>query len=59
MALNLKHIDINSLKHYLINLGLSVFGPYGACVALGASVTKEWFDNQSYGHWCWLDLLVV
>lgn len=26
-------------------------------VAIGAALTKEWYDKQSYGHWCWLDLL--
>lgn len=26
-------------------------------VAVGAALTKEWYDKKSYGHWCWLDLL--
>lgn len=53
----MKHIDTNTLKHLGITFGLSLIGGiYGACAAAGASVTKEWCDKQSYGHWCWVDL---
>ena len=52
------HIDRNSLKHFLVCFALTILlGVYGACAAAGASVTKEWFDRKSYGHWCWFDLL--
>lgn len=51
------HIDKNSLKHFTVCFLLSSVGAYGMSVAIGASVTKEWYDKQSYGHWCWWDLL--
>ena len=51
------HIDKNSLKHVFVCFILSLIGAYGMCVAIGAALTKEWYDKQSYGHWCWWDLL--
>lgn len=51
------HIDKNSLKHFSVCFLLSLVGAYGMSVAIGAALTKEWYDKQSYGHWCWLDLL--
>ena len=51
------HIDRNSLKHFTVCFLLSLVGAYGMCVAIGAALTKEWYDKRSYGHWCWLDLL--
>ena len=51
------HIDKNSLKHFSVCFLLSLIGAYGMSAALGASLTKEWYDKKSYGHWCWLDLL--
>jgi uncharacterized protein YfiM (DUF2279 family) len=51
------HIDKNSLKHFTVCFILSLIGAYGMSVAIGASLTKEWYDKRSYGHWCWLDLL--
>lgn len=51
------HIDKNSLKHFTICFLLSLIGAYGMSVAIGAAVTKEWYDKKSYGHWCWFDLL--
>ena len=50
------HIDKNSIKHFSVCFILSLVGAYGASVALGASLTKEWYDKKSYGHWCWFDL---
>lgn len=60
----MKHVDINSLKHFLVTFALSfALGTFGAGVATGASITKEFCDNKyklpwekSDGHWCWLDL---
>lgn len=52
------HIDKNSIKHFAINYTLAAAGGlYGASAAAGASVTKEWFDKESYGHWCWWDII--
>lgn len=51
------HIDKNSLKHFAVCFLLSLVGAYGMSVAIGAALTKEWYDKKSYGHWCWLDLL--
>lgn len=51
------HIDKNSLKHFLVCFFLSLCGLYGVCAAIGAALTKEWYDKKSYGHWCRLDLL--
>ena len=51
------HIDKNSLKHFGVCFILSLCGLYGVCIAMGAALTKEYYDKQSYGHWCWLDLL--
>lgn len=51
------HIDRNSIKHFLVCFLLSLIGAYGACAALGASLTKEWYDKKSYGHFCLWDLL--
>ena len=51
------HIDKNSIKHVFVCFLLSLVGVYGMCVAVGAAITKEYCDKQSYGHWCWFDLL--
>jgi uncharacterized protein YfiM (DUF2279 family) len=51
------HIDKNSLKHFGVCFILSLCGLYGVCGAMGAALTKEWYDKKSYGHWCWIDLL--
>lgn len=51
------HIDKNSIKHFTVCFIISLVGAYGMSVAIGASLTKEWYDKQSYGHCCWLDLL--
>ena len=51
------HIDKNSLKHFGVCFILSLIGAYGIGVAIGAALTKEYCDKQSYGHWCWFDLL--
>lgn len=51
------HIDKNSIKHFFVCFLLSLIGAYGMSVAIGAALTKEWYDKQSYGHWCWFDLL--
>ena len=50
------HIDKNSIKHFGVCFIFSLCGLYGVCIAMGAALTKEWYDKQSYGHWCWLDL---
>lgn len=51
------HIDKNSIKHFGICYLLSLEGEHGVCVAIGASLTKEYYDKKTYGHWCWLDIL--
>lgn len=51
------HIDKNSIKHVFVCFLLSLVGAYGMCVAIGAALTKEYCDKQSYGHWCWWDIL--
>lgn len=51
------HIDKNSLKHFSVCFLLSLIGAYGMSIAIGAALTKEWYDKKSYGHWCWFDLL--
>ena len=51
------HIDKNSIKHFGACFLLSLCGLYGVCTALGAALTKEYCDKQSYGHWCWWDIL--
>lgn len=51
------HIDKNSIKHFGVCFLLSLCGLYGVCIALGAALTKEYCDKQSYGHWCWWDIL--
>lgn len=51
------HIDKKSIKHFSVCFLLSLVGAYGASAALGASLTKEWYDKKSHGHWCWFDLL--
>lgn len=53
----MKHVDKNSLKHLAVCLLISLAGLYGVTCAVGAALTKEWCDRQSYGHWCWMDLL--
>lgn len=50
------HIDKNSIKHFIVCFLLSIVGAYGTAFALGGSFCKEWYDKQSYGHWCWWDL---
>lgn len=52
----MKHVDKNSLKHFGVCFLLSLLGLYGVAAAIGASLTKEWYDKLSYGHWCWIDL---
>ena len=52
----MKHVDKNSLKHFGVCLLLSLIGAYGVAAAIGASLTKEYYDKKSYGHWCWMDL---
>lgn len=54
--MKINHIDKNSLKHFGVCFLLSLLGLYGVAAAVGASLTKEWYDKQSYGHWCWVDL---
>ena len=51
------HIDKNSIKHFSVCFLLSLIGAYGMSVAIGAAITKEYCDKQSYGHWCWWDIL--
>lgn len=51
------HIDKNSLKHFGICYLLSLEGEHGVCIAIGASLTKEYYDEKTYGHWCWFDIL--
>lgn len=51
------HIDNNSIKHFGACFLLSLCGLYGVCIAIGAALTKEYYDKQSYGHWCWWDIL--
>lgn len=53
----MKHVDLNSLKHFGVCFTLSLLGLYGVSVAIGASLTKEYYDKKTYGHWCWLDIL--
>lgn len=51
------HIDKNSLKHFGICYLLSLEGEHGVCIAIGALLTKEYYDKKTYGHWCWFDIL--
>lgn len=53
----MKHVDTNSIKHFSVCFILSLFGLYGVSTAIGASLTKEYYDKKTYGHWCWIDLL--
>jgi uncharacterized protein YfiM (DUF2279 family) len=53
----MKHIDTNSIKHFGVCFILSLLGLYGVSAAIGASLTKEYYDKKTYGHWCWVDLL--
>ena len=53
----MKHIDKNSIKHFGICYLLSLEGEHGVCIAIGASLTKEYCDKKTYGHWCWWDIL--
>ena len=53
----MKHVDKNSLKHFGVCFILSLLGLYGVSAAIGASLTKEYYDKKTYGHWCWIDLL--
>lgn len=50
------HIDRNSIKHFAVCFLLSLFGLKGACIAIGAAVTKERDDKKAYDHWCWWDI---
>jgi hypothetical protein len=51
-----KHIDKNSLKHFAVNfICAAIGGTFGTGVGFGASLTKEWCDYNSYGHWCKTD----
>lgn len=52
----MKHIDTNSIKHFGVCFILSLLGLYGVSAAIGASLTKEYYDKKTYGHWCWIDL---
>lgn len=52
----MKHIDKNSLKHFGVCYALSLEGEHGVSAAIGAAVTKEYYDKQTYGHWCWWDM---
>lgn len=51
------HVDRNSIKHFGICFLLSLLGLYGVSAAVGASLTKEYYDKKTYGHWCWFDIL--
>jgi hypothetical protein len=52
------NIDKNSLKHFSVCFLLSLIGAYGMCVAIGASVTREYDNSKTKGnHWCWFDIL--
>lgn len=52
------HIDKNSLKHFGICYLLSLEGEHGVCIAIGASITREYDNSQTKGnHWCWWDIL--
>lgn len=51
------HIDKDSIKHFTVCFILSLVGAYGMCIAIGGALCKECMDKQSYGHWCWFDLL--
>lgn len=53
----MKHVDTNSIKHFSICFILSLLGLYGVSTAIGASLTKEYYDKKTYGHWCWWDIL--
>lgn len=53
----MNHIDKDSIKHFSVCFLLSLVGAYGMSVAIGAAITKEYCDKQSYGHWCWWDIL--
>ena len=60
----MKHLDKNTLKHFAVNYtSAAIFGEFGVGLGLGASVTKEYCDNnyafpwdKTKGHWCWVDL---
>ena len=56
MLISMMHIDKNSIKHFSVCFLLSLAGGYGVAAALGASLTKEYCDYQTYGHWCWWDM---
>ena len=51
------HVDRNSIKHFGVCFLLSLLGLYGVSAAVGASLTKEYYDKKTYGHWCWWDIL--
>ena len=52
------HIDKNSLKHVFVCFLLSLVGAYGMCVAVGASITREYDNSKTKeNHWCWWDIL--
>ena len=52
------HIDKNSIKHVFVCFLLSLVGAYGMCVAVGASITREYDNSKAKGnHWCWWDII--
>ena len=51
------HVDRNSIKHFGVCFLLSLLGLYGVSAAVGASLSKEYYDKKTYGHWCWWDIL--
>jgi hypothetical protein len=52
------HIDKNSIKHFSVCFILSLIGAYGMCVAVGASITREYDNSKTKGnHWCWWDII--
>ena len=50
------HVDKNSIKHFGVCFVISLIGIYGVVIALGLALIKEWWDKNSYGHWCWWDI---
>lgn len=43
----MKHLDKNTLKHFAVNYtSAAIFGEFGVGLGLGASVTKEYCDNN-------------
>ena len=51
------HFDNNSIRHFIICLiPALIFGLYGVCIVLSASITKEWCGFKNNNYWCWADL---